>query len=54
MMKQSITLERVQTERAKLARMYDRFLHGLKAERYRGIVAMTIPYWDIRGTPSYF
>ena len=54
MEKQSITLDRVQSERMKLMRMYDSFFHGLKNLKFRGSIVMSFPFWDIQGKFSYF
>ncbi len=54
MMKESITVDRVKIERSKLTRIYDSFFHGLRNIGFQGNIVMTFPFWDIRGTYSYF
>lgn len=49
-----ITLDRVQSERRKLASMYDAFFAGLAKARYTGTIVMSFPFWNIHGTYSYF
>ncbi len=48
-----ITLDRVQSERRKLANMYDAFFHGLSEVGYTGTIVMSFPFWNIHGTYSY-
>ena len=54
MQKDSITLDRVKMERSKLRNMYDAFFGGLNALNFSGNIAMTFPFWDVRGTTSFF
>lgn len=54
MEKQSITMDRVKSERMKLMRMYDSFFHGLKNLKFDGNIVMSFPFWDIHGKFSYF
>ena len=54
MEKQSITIDRVKSERMKLMRMYDSFFHGLKNLKFSGDIVMSFPFWDIQGKFSYF
>lgn len=54
MMKESITVDRVKAERSKLTRIYDSFFHGLRNIGFQWNIVMTFPFWDIRGTYSYF
>jgi len=49
-----ITLDRVQSERRKLANMYDAFFAGLARVQYTGTIVMSFPFWNIHGTYSYF
>ncbi len=48
-----ITLDRVQSERRKLANMYDAFFRGLFEVGYTGTIVMSFPFWNIHGTYSY-
>lgn len=48
-----ITLDRVQSERRKLANMYDAFFRGLDEAGYTGTIVMSFPFWNIHGTYSY-
>ncbi len=48
-----ITLDRVQSERRKLAHMYDDFFAGLAKSGYAGTIVMSFPFWNIHGTYSY-
>jgi tRNA G10 N-methylase Trm11 len=52
--RESITLDRVKTERAKLRNMYEGFFGGLCALDFSGNIVMTFPFWDIHGTSSFF
>ncbi len=54
MQKDSITLDRVKQERAKLRNMYDGFFGGLCGLNFSGTIVMTFPFWDIHGTHSFF
>jgi hypothetical protein len=54
MQKDSITMDRVKSERMNLMRMYDAFFRGLKNLGFKWNIVMTFPFWDIRGTCSYF
>jgi tRNA G10 N-methylase Trm11 len=54
MQKDSITLDRVKQERAKLRNMYDGFFGGLCGIDFSGNIVMTFPFWDIHGTTSFF
>ena len=54
MQKDSITLDRVKQERAKLRNMYEGFFGGLEGLDFGGNIVMTFPFWDIRGTMSFF
>lgn len=54
MQKDSITMDRVKAERMNLMRMYDAFFRGLKNLGFKWNIVMTFPFWDIRGTCSYF
>ncbi len=54
MQKESITLDRVKEERRKLARMYDAFFGWLESLNFSGTIVMTFPFWNIRGTESFF
>jgi tRNA G10 N-methylase Trm11 len=52
--RESITLDRVKIERAKLRNMYEWFFWGLCALDFSGNIVMTFPFWDIHGTSSFF
>lgn len=54
MQRDSITLDRVKSERLNLMRMYDAFFRGLKNLGFAWNTVMTFPFWDIHGTESYF
>ena len=54
MQRESITLDRVKSERMSLMRMYDAFFRGLKNLGFQGNIVMTFPFWDVRWTVSYF
>lgn len=54
MQKDSKTLDRVKVERSKLSNMYDAFFGGLRALDFEGNIVITFPFWDIRGTHSFF
>ncbi len=54
MEKQSITIDRVKSERMKLMRMYDSFFHGLKNLKFAGSIVMSFPFWDVQWKFSYF
>jgi tRNA G10 N-methylase Trm11 len=54
MQKESITIDRVKSERMSLMRMYDAFFRGLKNLGFKWNIVMTFPFWDIRGNCSYF
>ncbi|MBP6981666.1 hypothetical protein KBB25_02730 [Candidatus Gracilibacteria bacterium] len=54
MQKDSKTLERVKMERSKLSNMYDAFFSGLRSLDFTGNIVITFPFWDIRGTHSFF
>ena len=49
-----ITLDKVQSERRKLALMYDDFFAGLNKSGYSGTIVMSFPFWSIHETYSYF
>jgi len=49
-----ISLDRVQSERRKLARMYDAFFAGITQANLCNTIVMTFPFWNIHGTYSYF
>ena len=49
-----ISLERVQSERRKLASMYSDFFAGLARADFRGSIVMSFPFWNIHGVYSYF
>ena len=49
-----ITLDRVQSERRKLAHMYDAFFGGLKQAGYSGTIVMSFPFWNMHESYSYF
>jgi hypothetical protein len=34
--------------------MYDSFFQGLRNLRFSGNIVMTFPFWDVRGTHSFF
>lgn len=66
MQKDSITLDRVKQERAKLRNLYEGFFSGLKSVVIEAnksadtkapetpTIVMTFPFWDIHGTVSFF
>jgi tRNA G10 N-methylase Trm11 len=54
MQRESITMDRVKSERMKLTRMYDSFFQGLRNIKFTGNIVMTFPFWDVRGTHSFF
>ena len=54
MQKDSKTLDRVKMERSKLSNMYDAFFSGLRSIDFTGNMVITFPFWDIRGTHSFF
>lgn len=54
MQRDSITLDRVKSERMSLMRMYDAFFRGLANLHFKGNIVMTFPFWDIHGKISYF
>ncbi len=54
MQKESITIDKVKSERLSLMRMYDAFFRGLKNLGFKWNIVMTFPFWDIRGNCSYF
>ena len=49
-----ITLDRVQSERRKLAHMYDAFFAGLQRAGYSGTIVMSFPFWNMHDSYSYF
>lgn len=49
-----ISLEKVQSERKKLASLYNNFFAGLSHADFRSIIVMSFPFWNIHGTYSYF
>lgn len=49
-----ITLDRVQSERRKLASLYADFFAGLTLTKFRGNIVMSFPFWNIHGVYSYF
>ena len=49
-----ISLDRVQSERRKLAAMYSDFFAGLAHADFRGSIVMSFPFWNIHGVYSYF
>ena len=49
-----ITLDRVQSERRKLASLYTDFFAGLALAKFRGNIVMSFPFWSIHGVYSYF
>lgn len=49
-----ITLDRVKSERRKLADMYDDFFGGLRKENFCNNIVMSFPFWNIHGVYSYF
>ena len=50
----SITIDKVQKERRKLATMYRKFFVWLKNLHFTGDICMTFPFWDIAGKYSFF
>ncbi len=66
MQRDSITLDRVKQERAKLRNLYEGFFSGLKSVVIEAnksadtkapetpTIVMTFPFWDIHGTVSFF
>jgi tRNA G10 N-methylase Trm11 len=49
-----ISLDRVKSERAKLAKMYDGFFSGLEKLQFEWNIVMSFPFWNIHDTYSYF
>ncbi len=49
-----ISLEKVQSERKKLASLYNNFFAGLSHADFRSTIVMSFPFWNIHGTYSYF
>ena len=49
-----ITLDKVQSERKKLASLYMDFFSWLRDAKFCGSLVMSFPFWNMHGTYSYF